>query len=243
VYHAYENGYTNLGRQTLMEPLILGDDLWFHPVVVDSLGQSGDPCGRFEAPIQPMHPVASKEERLNEFRIGKEWRFYKKYNPGKVSVNNGDLTLQAEGSSPGSSYPMLFVAGTHSYEIECEVLLNDPSVSAGIVMYYDSVFYMGTGTSKKSRLRYRMGIQKGGRSHLQDQNGSHVWLRLRTFRNIVTGEYSYDGIHWQREEWAMDISGYNHNTLYQFQSVLPGLFCFGPKGSATFKNFKYKVLE
>ncbi len=243
IYHAYENGYTNLGRQTLLEPVILDEEGWFRPVVVDSLGRSGDPCGVFEAPIQPMHQVASKEERLNEFRIGKEWRFYKSYNPDKVSLNNGELTLAAEGSSPGNSTPMLFVAGTHSYEIECEILLNDPTVSAGIVLYYDSVFFMGTGTSVKSRLRYRMGIQKGGRAHLDGQNGKHVWLRLRNYRNIVTGEYSYDGVTWNREEWAMDISGYNHNTLYQFQSVLPGLFCFGKKGSATFKNFKYKVIS
>ena len=244
IYHAYENDYTNLGRQTLLEPVQLDEDGWFKPIIVDSLGRSGDPAGAFLAPIQPMKPVATKEQLLGQFRIGKEWRFYKSYNPDKLSVSkDGDLTMQAEGTSPGNSTPMLFVAGTHSYELECEVVLNDSAVSAGIVLYYDSTFFMGTGTSHNTRLRYRMGIQKGGRRHMSYQNGMHVWLRFRNCRNIVTGECSYDGKHWIREEWAMDISGYNHNTLYQFQSVLPGLFCFGPKGSATFKNFKYKILE
>lgn len=243
VYHAYENDYSNLGRQTLMEPVTLGEDLWFHPVIVDSLGRSGDPCDAIEAPIQPMHPYETKEARLNDFRIGKEWRFYKEFNPGKLSVENGELTLQAEGTSPGNSAPMLFVAGTKGYELECEIQLNDSAVSAGIVLYYDSTFFMGTGTAHNTRLRYRMGIQKGGHRHNAYQNGMHVWFRLRNYHNIVTGECSYDGEKWIREEWAMDISGYNHNTLYQFQSVLPGLFCFGPKGSATFRNFKYKILE
>ena len=38
--------------------------------------------------------------------------------------------------------------------------------------------------------------------------------------------------------WGMDCSGYNHNTLYEFQSVLPGLFASG-NGFAVFRHFKY----
>jgi len=241
VYHAYENGYTNLGRQTLLEPLEMTDDGWFKPVITDLEGKSADPVGKIEAPIRPMAPVSTKEQVLNEFRIGKEWRFYKNYEPERISISNGTLTLQAKGDMPGSSTPMLFVAGTQAYELECEIQLNDDKAAAGIVLYYDSVFYMGTGISKAKRLRYRKGIEKGGAQHPEGVDRSHVWLRLRNDHNIITGEVSYDGVTWKRETWAMDIAGYNHNTLYQFQSVLPGLFCCG-EGSATFRNFKYTVL-
>lgn len=243
IYHAYENNYTNLGRQTLLEPVCFTEDGWIKPVIVDSDGLSADPVGQIEAPILPMNPLWSKEASLTQFRIGKEWRFYKSYDIDRVHVQNDELTIDAKGDAPGASSPMLFVAGTHSYEIECEIQLNDPSVSAGIVLYYDSVFYMGTGTSLDKRLRYRKGIQKGGKPHPAGVDRQHIWLRIRNTENIITGQYSYDGIKWENETWSMEISGYNHNTLYQFQSVLPGLFCFGPKGSASFRNFKYKVIK
>lgn len=241
VYHAYENGYTNLGRQTLLEPLEFTTDGWFRPVITDLEGRSSDPVGKIEAPIRPMTPVSTKEQQLTQFRIGREWRFYKDYEPERISISNGALTIQAKGATPGESTPMLFVAGTQAYEIECEIQLHDQEAAAGIVLYYDSVFYMGTGIATKKRLRYRKGIEKGGKPHPEGVDRTHVWLRLRNDHNIITGEYSYDGATWARETWAMDIAGYNHNTLYQFQSVLPGLFCCG-KGSATFRNFKYTIL-
>ena len=242
LYHAYENGFTDLGRQTLLEPLELTNDGWFRPVIRNEQGLSADPVAPMAAPLGKLQPLWNQEEALTEFRVGKGWRFYKECDPNRISVNEGELTMQALGDAPGNPSPFLFVAGTEAYEIECEIELNDPKTSAGIVLYYDSAFYMGTGTSVAKRLRYRKGYEKGGGHHLPGADGRHVWLRLRNDHHIITAWYSYDGKDWRRETWAMDCSGYNHNTLYQFQSVLPGLFCFG-KGSATFRNFKYKVLK
>jgi hypothetical protein len=58
----------------------------------------------------------------------------------------------------------------------------------------------------------------------------------------VTGYYSYNGIDWEKETWGVDISGYNHNTLYDFISILPGLFAYG-KGEVKFSDFKFTVIE
>lgn len=135
----------------------------------------------------------------------------------------------------------MFVAGEHRYEIEAEIELSDAETRAGLVLYYDSVFHMGTAFDGHRRYRYRKGGQSGGGMHPQGDT-RRMWLRLRNDNHVVTGSYSYDGKRWQRETWGMDCSGYNHNTLYQFQSVLPGIFCSG-KGSATFKNFKYRNLD
>lgn len=38
----------------------------------------------------------------------------------------------------------MFVAGEHRYEIEAEIELSDADTRAGLVLYYDSVFHMGT---------------------------------------------------------------------------------------------------
>ena len=132
----------------------------------------------------------------------------------------------------------MFVAGLHAYEVEAEIELHG-DVTAGIVLYYNSDFFMGTGFNKNARTRYRKGDERRGGRH---ENVTKMWLRIRNDNHIVTGTYSYDGKKWERETWGMDISGYNHNTLYEFQSVLPGLFVYG-NGKAEFSNFKFTPLD
>lgn len=230
VYHAYENGFTNLGRQTLLEPVQLTSDGWFRPVEgVD-----------IEKPIALPLPATGAEDRkarLGEFRIGLDWKFYKAFDPERVQVENGKLTMKGKGNTPAESSPMLCVAGEHAYEIEAEIELHG-EVTAGLLLYYNSDFFMGTGFNEKMRFRYRKGEGRRGGPSV----GRHLWLRLRNENHVVTGYYSTDGQTWTRETWGMEISGYNHNTLYEFQSVLPALFVCG-EGSATFMNFTYRSLK
>ncbi len=229
VYHAYENGFYNLGRQTLMEPVKLGDDGWFHPVVKDV-------AKPIKAPL-PLGEKIDNKAHISEFRIGYEWKFYKSFDPERAKVENGTLTLQGRGSRAADSYPILFVAGDHSYEIEAEIELHG-NVSAGLILFYNKDFFVGTGFDKEGRYRYR----KAERGSTRREAASKMWLRLRNDKHIVTGEYSFDGITWQHETWCMMIDGYHHNVFHQFLSVLPGLFCAGD-GYATFKNFKYQTLD
>ena len=230
VYHAYENSFTDLGRQTLMEPVEWTEDGWLKAV------ESTDIEEEIEAPL-PQTPHIDRKARLGEFRLGLDWKSYKAFEPHRMSVENGVLTLQAKGSVPAESSPLMFVAGEHAYEIEAEIELHG-EVTAGLVLYYNSDFFMGTGFNAQRRLRFRKAKTSGAGQH----ETTPLWLRLRNDRHIVTGYYSTDGQNWQRETWGMDCSGYTHNTLYEFQSVLPGIFCCG-EGYATFKNFSYKSLQ
>lgn len=229
VYHAYENGFYNLGRQTLLEPVVLDPaDGWFKPKGVD-----------IEQPIAcplPPAPATDRHARLGEFRLGYEWKFYKSTEPERIRVEGNSLTLKGKGKTAAESSPMMFVAGEHAYEIEAEIELHGDA-TAGLVLYYNSSFFMGTGFDGERRFRYR----KGGSSRSGICQGKRLWLRLRNENHIVTGYYSTDGVEWKRETWGMNISGYDHNTLYEFQSVLPGVFVCG-EGSATFRNFKYRSL-
>ena len=231
VYHSYEKDFTNLGRQTLMEPIYMGADCWFHRYDQVDVAQP------IACPIQQTQPV-DRHARLSEFRLGYEWKFYQAFAPDRVKVADGTLTLQAQGTSPGTSAPLMFVAGCHRYQIEAEIELHG-DVTAGLVMYYNSLFYQGTGFDRDRRYRYRKGGQSRG--GMNSTHTTHMWLRLVNRDNIITGWYSLDGREWKRETWGMDCSGYNHNTLYEFQSVLPGVFASG-QGYATFKNFKYTEL-
>lgn len=242
VYHSYENQFTDLGRQTLMEPVELREDGWFYPVITDALGRSADPAKPIVAPLSFDNSVpANRKQHLGEFRLGLDWKFYRRNQPERIAHVSDGITLTAQGSTPGNSSPLMFVAGEHRYEVEVEIELNDPQATAGLVLYYDSAFYQGIGTSADRRLRYRKGEVRTGGMHPADQK-QKIWLRLRNDNHVVTGQYSYDGINWLRETWGMDCSGYNHNTLYQFQSVLPGVYCAG-RGSATFRNLKYRNLD
>ena len=232
VYHSYEKDFTNLGRQTLMEPVVLGKDGWFHR------DETVDVAKPIACPIATPY-AADRHGQLDAFRLGLDWKCYKSFDPSRFAVKDNTLTIRAQGTDPGTSAPLMFVAGSHRYEIETEIELQG-DVTAGMILIYNGSFFMGTGFDQAKRYRYRMG--GASRAGGLPAGTKRLWLRLRNDDNIVTGQYSMDGIHWQRETWGMDCSGYNHNTLYEFQSVLPGLFAFG-NGSAVFRHFKFTELR
>jgi len=227
VYHAYENGYVSLGRQTLMEPLEWTNDGWLRI-----------PEGtNVDEPIR--RPIASVQQtdshcHLGDFRIGLDWKFYKDYDTSRFAVENKTLTMQGKGDSPYNSSPLMFIGGDHSYEIEVEIEL-DSNTTAGLLLCYNDEFLAGTGFDDTNRYSYRPdGTSKRG-SH---QKTNKLWLRLKNDKHVVTGSYSLDGKTWKRDDWGMEVSGYNHNTLYGFQSLLPGIFVCG-EGKARFRNFRY----
>ena len=230
VYHAYEKDFLNLGRQTLLEPVLLTEDGWLKaPAGADA-----------DQPMPMPLPVAGDiwERPLQDFRIGLDWKFYKRYDSIRFRKGKDTLKLRAQGNNPASSSPMLFVAGAHRYEISVKVKCDSTAI-AGILLYYNDLFYVGIGYGDGRLYRWRRGKCRGG-----SQIGKHqvVWLKLRREDNIVTGYYSLDGYTWVKEQWGLEISGYNHNTLDDFQSILPGIFAYGV-GKVRFTEFRYRELD
>lgn len=231
IYHAYENGFSGLGRQVLLEPIELTSDGWLKA-----------PTGRgIENPIPSpakSDSIVDRLAHLNEFRIGLDWRFYKQYDTSRFLTSSGVLTLKAQGHTPQESSPVLFVAGAHDYEFRVRID-KDSNAVAGLVLFYNSNYYVGTGFDNKQILSWRKGEIKGR----HDQLGKNrLWLKIRNNNNIVTGFYSYDGVNWKQEPWSRDISGYYHNVLYDFISILPGLFAYG-EGLVRFSEFEFKRLN
>ncbi|WP_029903105.1 family 43 glycosylhydrolase [Prevotella sp. 10(H)] len=230
-YHAYENQFTNLGRQTLLEPVEITTDGWLKA-----------PLGtRIESPIRK--PIVSQKEddrrvSLNQFRIGLDWKYFKNYDAQRTQVNNGVLTMKAQGTNPAESAPLMFVAGTRGYEFSTHIELTG-NATAGLILYYNAKFYVGNGFDKESRYGWRRGGGNGSSSH---KNGNKMWFKLKNDNNVITGYFSQDGINWNKEDWGDEISGYNHNTLSDFLSLLPGIFVYGD-GEAKFSNFNFTILE
>lgn len=227
VYHAYENNFTSLGRQTLIDPVHFTSDGW----IVSDGGDSSKPMT-----ISLKNTPVDRLAHLGTFRIGLDWRYYKNYDPSRVTIGNNTITIKGLGNSLGASAPLMFIAGEHAYEIEAEIEI-EGNVKAGLCMYYNFDYNVGTGFDGTNRYRYR----RNKSNRVGQTKTQHIWLRLRNDEHIITASWSTDGKTWTRENWGQEISGFNHNTLYDFQSILPGIFCEG-EGQATFKNFKYHKL-
>lgn len=228
VYHAYEKNYLTLGRQTLLEPVEMTGDGWLKA-----------PLGKkVEKPIAcplPLSGDIDHRAQLDKFRIGYEWKFYKQYDARRVHVGSKGMVMQAQGNDPAESSPMMFVTGNHCYEFSVRIQCEGDAV-AGLILYYNDRAYVGVGCDRQQRHKWRRGKYRGGMGKVE---GESIWLKLRNEDNVVTAYYSYDGKNWTKEMLGMEISGYNHNTLDDFQSVLPGLFVYG-KGEARFTDFQYR---
>lgn len=234
MYHAYENGFYNLGRQTMLAPVSITSDGWLTSSQVDTYAL---PLSRATATLQKT-TVYDKERMLPLFRMGREWKGYKDFDASRMSVNNGVLTLAAAGNSVAESAPLLFVAGEHSYEFTAKITL-EGDATAGLTLLYNAGYHVGIGFDGIKRYRWRMGRIK---NRINDSRRT-LWLRLRNDHHVITGYYSDDGQHWTKENWGMEVSGYNQNTLHDFQSLLPGLFVYGNGGKAFFADFKYTPLQ
>lgn len=230
VSHAYEKNYVGLGRQTLLEPIEWNEEGW--PVA---------PKGRaIDLPLPSPLPLKPHvERRLQDWNIGTDWRFYKQMAPNRVIGNHdGILTLSGQGTNPADASPLLMIAGCHNYEIQLQAQL-DGDISVGLVGFYNEQFFAGIGYDVHSRFSWRRGVR---RTRTLTEGPSTIWLRLRNEGQIITGYYSLDGIDWKKQTWGYEISGYNHNTAGEFQSLLPGIVVIG-QGQATLQNFSFKNLD
>jgi beta-xylosidase len=234
VYHAYENGFQTLGRQTLLEPVEWTADGWFRPTGFDVAKPIPRPGGEAVPHGFPFSDDFSTE------RMGIQWSFYKGTDADRqrYRYEGGRLVLKAKGTSPADASPLWFVTGDHAYEIEVEIEV-DPGVTAGLLLFYSSRLYAGLGFSDRHLVMHSYGLDRPGSkpAHI----GHTLRIRLRNDRHIVTIHYSADGRTWEKYDRGMELSGYHHNVAYEFLSLRPALYAAGT-GEARFRDFRYRAL-
>jgi xylan 1,4-beta-xylosidase len=235
IYHAYENGFATLGRQTLLEPIEWLDDGWFRSAGYDS----GRPIPKPSPAGSGAHGFAFSDD-FSSSRLGVQWSFYNGSadDQRRVRIKDGTLALAAKGTSPADSSPLSFVVGDQAYEVEVEIDA-DGDATAGLLLFYNRRLYAGLGFSAKNFIMHSYGLDRPGGK--PSQLGQHLWLRLRNDRHIVTIHYSTDGRTWERYDRGMELSGYQHNVGYDFLSLRPALYAAGT-GEVRFRNFKYHAL-
>jgi beta-xylosidase/lysophospholipase L1-like esterase len=235
VYHAYENGFYNLGRQTLLEPIEWLDDGWFRVAKYDP----GRPIPKPIPASTGEHGFALSDDFTSD-KMGVQWSFYKgtAADRERYRFEKSSLVLKAKGARPADSSPLWFVTGDHAYEIEVEIDA-DPAATAGVLLFYNERLYVGLGFSAKNLIMHSYGTERPGAkpAHL----GQRLHLRLRNDRHILTIHYSVDGRNWERYDRGMEVSGYHHNVGYDFLSLRPALYAAG-SGEVRFRNFRYRAL-
>jgi beta-xylosidase len=233
MYHGYEKGFHTLGRQTLLLPLEWTDDNWFRvPEGVNSADLLSVPAGK------PFIGNTGLSDDFSGNELGLQWQFFKHYEPERINVGNGRLTLKAKRASFTESSPLLVNACDKRYETEVEYWI-DEGVTAGIVLFYDE------------QINARIAVNKGefvtfNRENVtyQDHNplGNHGFLRILNDNNKLSFYCSANGKQWTPLESNVELTDFNHNIYGGFLSLRTGIYALG-EGNAMFDNFTYRKLE
>ncbi len=236
IYHGYENSFWTLGRQALLAPVSWSKDGWFDFGGGDLSKPIAKPKGAPKAAQQ--HGIALSDDFTTD-RTGIVWNFFqpKPDESSRIRRENGVLHLKASGTAPKDSSPLIMVVGDPAYEIECDIEI-DPNTRAGLLLFYDHQLYCGLGFDPKNFVTHQYGIERGRPAN---PYGTHMKMRLRNDRHIVSFHTSADGKVWKRFDRGMEVSGYHHNVRGGFLMLKPGFYAAG-EGEVRFKNFIYRAL-
>lgn len=238
VYHGYENGFMTLGRQAMLEPIVWGDDGWF----TASGGDTGKPLPMPKGGEAVVHGMAwSNSFTADVFPL--RWHFYHAQNNElqRVRLNNGELVLQAKGSSPKDTSPLTMIAGDRAYQVEVTAHFT-PQAQAGLLLFYNQKLYVGLGVNAQGVVMHRYGMERNEKAPAHLQKVNTVDFRMINRENIVTFWTRAAGSEkWIKYSVQMEVSGYNQNVGYDFLSLRPALYSAG-EGSVTFSDFRYQAL-
>lgn len=233
IFHGYENGYYNMGRQTLLEPIEWTKDGWY---------KSPDNI-KTDAPIlKPLKNTPHAGFSLNDSFAGSDlksqWQFFGEYDTSRFHMVDKSLMIKGKGNSVSDCSPLLCIPSNHSYIAQVELFI-EGNAAGGIVLFYNDKYYSGILADKENILDNLRGWQFPTEKSVIKR---HVLLRLKNIKNTVDMYYSTDGQKWNKIENSVEVSGYNHNVLSGFLSLRLGLCAMGD-GDVKFKNFSYTAIK
>jgi len=232
VFHGYEKGFYNMGRQTLLQPIEWTSDGWFK--TPDGV-KSDEPVKR------PVSEVSKSAFSLNDNFDGNllkpQWKFFGEYNNDRFRFVDNKLVIKAKGDSISNCSPLLCIPLDHSYIAEVEMSIEGEAIG-GLVLFYNKKAHSGILADNENILA---NLQRWQFVTENNVIKNHVFLRLKKVDNIVDMYYSSDGTNWEKIENSFEVSALHHNVLGGFLSLRLGLCSIGD-GNVTFNNFTYKKL-
>jgi xylan 1,4-beta-xylosidase len=108
---------------------------------------------------------------------------------------DGKLSVEGIGKSISETQPLTIMPANDSYQI-CVNVSGSGNSKGGLVLYYNSKYYVGLEFSKHSIFKL---YNNGDRGRLVSGiNQDSVYLRLKDDHNDLLCYYSLDGVDWKR---------------------------------------------
>lgn len=230
--HGYENGYHNMGRQSLLAPVEWTSDNWFKIPEDFSLDKP------YKKPLEESNKSTySLSDNFEGSNLKPQWKFFKNIDSTRYKVSNNSLEIKGLGNSIAESAPLLTIPTNHSYTVEVELEIEDHA-TGGLVLFYNQRAYSGVLANSTDILANLRGWQYTAETNVIS---NHVFLKLENKEHSVNMFYSVDGENWTKMETSLEVSAFHHNVLSEFLSLRIGLVSIG-EGSVKFKNFNYTSL-
>ena len=188
--HSYENGYRALGRELLLLPVEWTADEWFR--VPEGSLQIRQFQYRSWAPSNSRSLILRTTSLPAE--IGLQWGFWREYDPSKITVGNGVLTLAARGTSLADTSVLTTAVGGHSYTVEIDVEV-EAGCDLGLLLFYNSEHATGIFWDDKG-LGVR--ITNGYVPSRQQKGATRATLRVVNDRQEIDFYFRVPGRPWQR---------------------------------------------
>ncbi len=233
IFHGYENGYHNMGRQTLLLPIEWINDGWYK--IPDGI--------KTDEPIKkPLGTATDRVFSLSDSFEGNtlkpHWKFFAEYDTSRFLLSDNNLIIKAKGQSVGECSPLLTIPSDHSYIAQVELFI-EGEATGGLVLFYNNRAYSGILADKENIFANLRGWQFPTEKKVIR---NHVFLRLKNTKNTVDMYYSIDGKEWNKIESSLEVSALHHNVLGGFLSLRIGLCALGT-GNVRFSNFTYKSIN
>jgi xylan 1,4-beta-xylosidase len=233
VFHAYEKGYYNMGRQTLLLPVEWTKDGWYK--IPDGI--------KDDEPIKRPNLVAyntnfTLSDSLNGNDLKPQWKFFGEYDPGRFKCFDNGLIIKAKGNTVSNCSPLICIPSDHSYTAEAELFI-EGKATGGIVLFYNNNAHTGILADPANILQDFKGGQFVTAGNILK---NHAFLRIKNVNSNIDMFYSTDGVKWNKLEQSPEVSGMHHNMLDGFLSLRLGICAMG-EGSVRFKNFLYKPIK
>lgn len=229
VYHAYENGFYTLGRQTLIEPIEWLEDGWFR-------------AAKSARPIVPAGTPISHGLKLSDDFSGKDlglqWMAWRDYDPKSITLKDHSLYLAAKGTTPSDARLLLITAPDHRYDLQVEITLGKGSIG-GLILFYNEKAFAGISSDGKQITIYSSAaetIQQSGAF------GEHFFLKITNRQNRCEFQASKDGKTWTTVQSGLDVSPMHHNNFKGFFALRPGLMAAGG-GEVKFEHFQFREIQ
>jgi xylan 1,4-beta-xylosidase len=233
VFHGYENGHYNMGRQTLLQPIEWTKDGWYK--TPDGI-KTNEPMKR---PIGIISDAMfSLTDNFEGDTLKPQWKFFGQYDASRFHLADNSLVIKSKGHSVGDCSPLLCIPSDHSYIAQVELNI-EGKATGGLVLFYNNNAYSGILADKENILANLRGWQFPTEKNVIK---NHVFLRIKNINNTVDMYYSIDGEKWNKIENSAEVSSLNHNVLSGFLSLRLGLCSIG-EGKVKFKNFSYKAIK